>query len=321
MTGPLRAALGSDEETPAGVHLPAVRARARRLRRRRRAVGAAAVLAVAAVLVPTVLLRPPPEAPLGRGPVPALGCPDRVPPEPASVTAGRLVPFRPTTGLVCGYEPGPDGRGGLLGVVTPLTAAQARTLGQAADAAKAMRSTTACPLNLGPAYAVQLAGPGGRVTLRVEPYSCGFVSDGTHTRLAAGAFAKVLGDVPVYANCPEEPLAPAGPAGGPLLPPRPLRLLVCGYQPGHEVGRRWEPVVVPARDAAKYAAEVDASPRVPLPAACTDEVAPVVVVTAVTPTGSVRLRGEVGNCRYLTDGTRAVRNEALVRSLWALSQP
>ena len=222
---------------------------------------------------------------------------------------------------------GPSVEVGPLGAVTRLTAGQARALAARIDAAAPADGETVCTEEMGTPYALALTGPDRTVTLRVEPYGCGQVTDGTRTVLAAKdqGFLRALGALPVVAGCPEtltdQRAVLTGPAGPPLLPVDTWRLLLCGYRDGARTSDTPGGIdaVVDPRDTAKYVTELNASP--PAGGRCTREAgAPVVLVTAVTPTGTKRLVGEIGNCRALTDGTRSVRNEALVGALWDMAR-
>jgi hypothetical protein len=184
MTDILRAALAADQDTPAGVHVAAVRARAARIRRTRYAMAGIAVLATLAVLVPVAVLqrdRPPTVVAAS----PPLACPERIPAAPAEVDSdGRLLPSGPVTGgLVCTYgefRGYPDTR--RVAGTARLTAAEASSLAARLAAGPSADNRT-CTQELGPIIALQFAGPGWTTTLRVELYGCGMVSNGTVTRV------------------------------------------------------------------------------------------------------------------------------------------
>lgn len=335
MTEHLRAALSDDRDTPAGVDVEAVRTRAGRLRRGRWAVAGVAALTAVAIAVPVVLLRPDPAPPAPSAPVTAAGqaapaCPDTAPAAPAAPApaTGPLVGFAPTGGLLCGYlaDQTTTMADGPLGAVTRLTAAQARALAAVIDAASGPDGELGCTDELALPYTLQFAGAGRLVTLRVQPYGCGEVSDGSRVVLAAKdpAFLAVVKDLPTYAACPPRLNDPrtvfTEPAGDALLPADTVRLVVCGYVDGAPAEEVRTARVVETREARRYVTEFDASPSVDDLACTAERGSPVILVTAVTPTGTKRVVGEVGNCRTLSDGTRSVRNEALVRSLWELTQ-
>ena len=339
MTEHLRAALSDDQDTPPGVDVRAVRSRAARIRRGRWAVGGVATLTAVAIVVPVTLLGPDPapstavaapSAPVGAPPARIEAtCPDAIPaPGPFAPGDGKpLVAFEPTGGLLCGYVPEGAAEVGPLGAVTRLSVEQARTLAARINAGPPPGPAILCTSDAGTPYMLALTGSDRTVTLRVDPGGCGQVGDGTRSVLVAKdpAFRRALDSLPTSAGCPptltDQRAVLTGPAGGELLPTDTTRLLLCGYREGVRTGNMPTGVdaVVSTRDTGKYVTELNASP--PADSRCTREAgAPVVLVTAVTATATKRLVGEVGNCRALTDGTRSVRNEALVEALSDLTR-
>jgi transposase InsO family protein len=189
MTDILRAALSADEDTPAGVDVAAVRARAGRLRRARYAVAGAAAVTALAVLVPVaVLQRDRATTTAAPAPVPALTCPGLLPDAPRDRSgAGDLLPGPVTGALVCDYAysgigPAPTGR---LSGTARLSATEATALAARLAAAPPPGGNQVCTSEFALPFGLRFAGDGWTRTLRVEPYGCAAVDNGTVTRLAA----------------------------------------------------------------------------------------------------------------------------------------
>lgn len=184
----LRAALSADQDTPAGVDVAAVRARAGRLRRTRTryAVAGAAAVTALAVLVPVaVVQRDRAATPVASTGAPDLTCPATVPGAPADRhVTGDLLPPGPVTGaVVCTYGSFADGpSSGRLAGTARLTASEATALAARIAAAPPLSDTQACTAELSATFALRFAGPGWDATLRVETYGCGLISNGTATR-------------------------------------------------------------------------------------------------------------------------------------------
>jgi hypothetical protein len=187
MTDTLRAALSADEDTPAGVDVAAVRARAGRRRRTRYAVAGAAVVTTLAVLIPIALLRPDRAAPVTGTASAELACPEFLPEVPRDgYGAGDLLPGPVTGALICDFAysvkvGAPTGR---LSGTARLSAAEATSLAARLAAAPAVTGNVPCTLEYFPSFALRFAGPGWATTLRIDPYGCVLVSNGAVTRTA-----------------------------------------------------------------------------------------------------------------------------------------
>jgi hypothetical protein len=333
MTDDLRSALSAGD-TPAGVDVGLLRARAHRLRRRRMALATstAAIVTALAVAVPVGLLRADPASPAAPASA-TLGCPYFMPDRPRNTGPGlgdALVPFRPERGLVCSYDGSPTENGELSGVAR-LTAAELRFL-----TGRLHRSTPEyCTSEGGSPFAVQVAGAGRVVTLRLEPYGCAIATNGTWSQYApedkewlrrlqgraasTSPCADWLGREPV-APAGSEPVAPAGsePPGDTLLPEDTQRLLVCRYSAvGHRERRGkliWN-VALAGAEARRVVDELNASPPLRPGTACTRDAGPRLILHAVTPDGVVSAVADAGGCGVVDNGVRQVTNKALVREL------
>jgi hypothetical protein len=331
MTEELRAALSDDGDTPAGVDVGEVRARAARMRRTRWAVGGVAVLTAVAVAVPVALLRPDPApaAPVAQQPVAQeLACPAALPAPPAAQIAGDLLPATPTAGLACGY--GVDDDTGPLTSVLPLTPAQVSTLAGIVAKSTAPDPAMLCTDEFVPPFALSFT-TGGRVTsLRVSAAGCAEVTDGRVVRYA-GAYKQqlvtLLTELTATSGCPatlDPQAALSGRSGDTLLPAGTQRLLLCRYTAGERVATSPTadavlPAEVAVEDGAAWAARLNGSPSA-AGSVCTRELGDQLLITAVTPTGTERLVAELGGCRWINDGTHQVRNEAAVAELWKVAQ-
>jgi len=177
------------------------------------------VLTALAVAIPVGLLRADPAPPVAApAPVP-LGCPERGPGQPRNAGPGlaeALVPFAPEDGLICSYDVWGAEVGGLTGVAR-LTASELRSLLAALDSPD-RASPALCTSELGYPFAVQVRGAGRLVTLRLEPYGCGIVTNGARTVLAADSkdLLRDLGDrARSRSRCPARLDRPPGvPPGG-----------------------------------------------------------------------------------------------------------
>jgi hypothetical protein len=172
----LRAAL-SDDTTPTGIDLPAVRARARRTRRRTLLATSAATLAVvAAVAVPTALA--------GRGrhqQVPAAAAADvtlRCPRSPFDHRDSRpLVPFPARQLLICEYGAGPPGSTLAGATVQQTGAVVAAVARQLQDTAREMTGRP-CTLQLESPVVLEFGAADGRTaTVTTQRSGCGLVPD------------------------------------------------------------------------------------------------------------------------------------------------
>lgn len=342
MTDQLRAALGADADTPAGVDVGAVRERARHLRRRRSTVlaGTAAVLTAAAIVVPAGLLGgggPGPDtgpvaAPAGTTAIPA-GCPDQLPTEPVNTGPGladRLIPFAPEEGLVCGYFPMPRaaGPGPLNGVLRlsarDLAATVARMNGPADPAPEPI-----CTADAGDPILLRVAGEGRVAILRLQPWGCGDVTNGTREQRVDPNLLRSLSTlVGESSNCPARLSGAQGlpsivSPGPTLLPADTTRILVCLYPNGENATNRdfrWNAAVEPAATRT-VVTSINAAPPVPENMPCTMEGGrPRVLIVAVAPQRVQRLLGSAGNCRDITDGKRRVLDPESLDLLLRLAQ-
>ena len=329
-TDDLRAAL-ADTDTPAGIDVTAVRDRARRARRRRLAVAtsATAVAAALAVALPTALLAP--DRPTAPGTTasagPPLACPDTLPDRPSNAgpdLADALVPFTPDAALICSYvSVDPSTNPGPLTGVARLTAAETLAAVRRLDAAPVAGGQFVCTSEFGWPFVLRVAGPGRAATLRLEPYGCGLVGNGTLTR-AADADKAYLRDLAARAegtsSCPASVREPNGlfsaEPGTTLLPTDTRRLLLCAYY--DDVRRRgkaaWD-AVIDRPQSGILVRELNNSPAAS--ERCTaEDVGPKVLIVAVAPDRVKRVLASLGGCRRLFDGVRARSNGARVQELY-----
>jgi hypothetical protein len=325
VTEDLRSALASGD-TPAGIDVAAVRARAHRLRRRRMALAtsAAAVVTALAVAVPVGLLRSgsPPPAAAPPGPV-ALACPDTLPDSPRNAGPGldgALVPFPAEEALVCSYPAG----SGLTGVAR-LRGAELQSIRRLDG--RPPTGDQICTSEFGHPFVLQVGGAGRVVTLRLEPYGCALVTNGVR-KVSAGRekeLVRSFGDAAMKSTaCPEQLDVPPAvrrdgePPGATLLPADTRRLLVCRYQPTGERARsgkdRWNAVLSPA-ETTRMVAALNASPPLQPGTGCTRDAGPLLVLLAVTADGVVPAVADAGGCGVVDNGVRQVTNKALVRQL------
>lgn len=341
MTDQLRGALGADADTPAGVDLGAVRDRARSLRRRRTTAlaGAAAVLTAAAIVVPAGLLggggsgpdTGPVAAPAGTTATSgalALACPPAPPAKPANSGAGladALVPFPADDALVCVYDdlapaagskqpggvgPGRVAAGGLSGVLR-LSPADARTTADRLNSG-ATSPPLYCTADIGVPIVMVAGGQGRTVELRLEPYGCGTMTNGTSTR---SGLTQQLRDLRSKAEatteCPTrqpdpEPRTRAA-TGTPLLPVETRRLLLCAY--GTD-GRRLHQDRWAGRTddetTRSLVGRINASPEQQGVPGCVEDRSPRLVVYAVAPGGVTRVFAISGACRTIGNSSRWV---------------
>jgi len=215
----LRAAL-SDDTTPTGIDLPAVRARARRTRRRTLlATSAAALAVVAAVAVPTALA--------GRGrhqQVPAAAAADvtlRCPRAPFDHRDSRpLVPFPARQLLICEYGAGPPGSTLAGATVQQTGAVVAAVARQLQDTAREMTGRP-CTLQLESPVVLEFGAADGRTaTVTTQRSGCGLVPDPALQKMR---------QAPGATGCPATQPAPSGGSADEMLPAGTDGLLVCGY--------------------------------------------------------------------------------------------
>jgi hypothetical protein len=314
----LRTALG-DADTPAGIDLDAVRARAHR---RRRTAALAAVAAVAGlaviVTVPVVLAGPRTPAatpPAGTG----SDCPDRYPQSLRNSGPGlgdRLVPFRPDGALVCEYRAeldwSPVPHRPLVTVLTAsrvLAAADARSL-LARFERGASHPARRCPLPGAAPVIVQMSGSGRTVVLRVYPDGCPEVSNGirtTYPGIATSALLDLLYGPPARLTCPQgarqEPLRIDRKPSGPLVPVRTELMLVCQYIAGQrDAVQTREYDGQAARDAVASLESRPLAWGVPCPAP--GQFSYLVLVRGEGP--AVTLVGSNSGCHTLSSGTKSV---------------
>jgi hypothetical protein len=326
----LRTALSAGD-TPAGIDVGLVRARAHRLRRRRMALATAAAAAVTAVAVPVGLLRADPAPPAA--PTPAtLGCPDQVPELLDNTGPGlaeALVPVTPDGALVCSYGAGGTSTGGLTGVVR-LTAAEVRSAVDRLDAAKPGSGPLICTSEFGYPFLLQVGGGGRVVTLRLEPYGCGRVTNGAREVMLGRdkELLRGLGDEARKSTaCPDRLDVPPtvrtdGEApGGTLLPTDTRRLLVCRYDVDGArtgAGKDWWNAVLDAGAATRVIEQLNAAPAYrPGVTGCPRDAGPLLALLAVTPDGVVSAVADGGGCGIVDNGERQVTAKRLVRKLAA----
>lgn len=334
-TDELRAALGTDADTPAGVDVGAVRDRARTLRRRRTTLlaGTAAVLTVAAIVVPAGILgrggsgpdTGPVAAPAGTTPAP-LACPDALPGTPANTGEGladRLVPFRVEDALLCSYRQPPKGTATVLTGVLRLAPAEAASVAEQVNAGLATPPEW-CTADIGVPFVLRAGGGGRAVTLTLQPYGCGEMTNGTKVLTGKTQFLRDLREkVDATSDCPRgadgDTMFAADP-GPTLLPADTTRLLLCAYRQQPRAGTGWD-AAVEGEDARSLVRTLNSSPVVAAGPCTAEGGSAQVVVVAVAPDRVKRVLGQLGNCRAFLDGSdRRVRNEPVVRQLLRLAQ-
>ena len=246
MTDSLRSALRSDEDTPTGVDLGAVRTRARTLRRRRATLvaGGAAVVTAAAIVVPVGILggggsgpdTGPAAAPAG--PTAKLGCPDAYPEKPINAGAGladRLVPIDTNEGVLCAYTALGKAAEGLAGVLT-LSGPEARTAADRLNGGTRMSGEMACTDEYGPKVVLRAGNGNGRaVTVAMESYGCGKVTNGQLTLSAKPVVQELAGEALATTDCAGWSLEAVSTGSTELLPADTRRLLICGEGGGEVI--------------------------------------------------------------------------------------
>lgn len=346
MTDQLRAALGADTDTPAGVDVGAVRRRARQLRRRRTTAlaGTAAVLTAAAIVVPAGLLggggsgpdTGPVAAPAGTAAIET--CPDESPLVPRNTGPGladRLVPITPDRALLCSYagpepgtEPGSGSGTALLTGVVRVTAADLRSAVTRLEAGSTEIPDLCPAIYSGPLTAL-VAGDGTRtVTVLVSPGGCATASNGTRTlSFGVGDLSGLARTAAAVSACPARlpDLATVRPAtrAATLLPVGTRRLLVCAYPPGGgarrpSAGPGWDAVTDP-ETTRSLVTRLNALPDDTGMADCAADGSDDLLVVAVTPDRVTKLVGPGGACRHLGDGTRWVRSKPVTDQLLRLA--
>lgn len=346
MTESLRAALSDDDETPPGIDVAEVRARAHSIRRRRGAAVAGAVTLVAVVVaVPVALLRPdgstapagPIAAQSGQPAKPA-SCPDTIPDWEAGTNSGGtdvdgdgepdLVVGVPDRALVCTYGLGGDGR---LSGVRSIRGDEATQVATRLATAPVPAGNQMCTAELSAPFVLAFDGPDGPSTVKVDPSGCTTITNGATTRSAAREKFRLQGlrdTARRESGCPQKLSDAADVLSGiresTMLPEDTVRLQVCAYAEELRKPDVFEDAfpadaVVERPDAARIVAAVNGSP--PATGRCTREGgAPVLVIVAVTPTEVKRVVAQVGNCRSVTDGNRSLENQPIVQELYDLTQ-
>jgi len=292
----LQAAL-SDDTTPTGIDLPAVRARARRTRRRTLLATSAATLAVvAAVAVPTALA--------GRGrhqQVPAAAAADvtlRCPRSPFDHRDSRpLVPFPARQLLICEYGAGPP-RSTLAGATVQQTGAVVAAVArQLQDTAREMTGRP-CTLQLESPVVLEFGAADGRTaTVTTQRSGCGLVPDPALQKMR---------QAPGATGCPATQPAPSGGSADEMLPAGTDGLLVCGYS-GSSLDSSTPLVaaaVLAGRPAAALVEQANALPATQGEPSCpSTESLRQAVIVGLGPEAGARVNVDL-HCPVVTNGTR-----------------